>query len=129
MPSLPLRIETTGRKRALKGRSVADEAPGEAWRRALGALVPRVSPELSLARTATYGSEVCASMGVSKPLRGTEPRGSRRSGCGPESTSQVVTSVAPFQLAYRVTLLRDLFPSARAGASVGWPVQEKRKAR
>src|SRR5829696_6256218 len=64
-----------------------------------GRLVPRISPELSLARTATYGSLVCASMAVSKPSRGTAPRGSSRFGRGPVSTSHAVTSVEPFQLA------------------------------
>jgi len=84
-----------------------------------GALVPRISPELFLARAATYGSVACASMAVSKPSRGTEPRGSSRFGRGPEITSQVATSVAPFQLTCRATLFLDLCSTARAGVSAG----------
>ena len=45
------------------------------------------------------GAGVCTDRAVSNPFRGTEPRDSIWSGCGPASTSQVETSVAPFQLA------------------------------
>lgn len=84
-----------------------------------GALVPRISPELFLARAATYGSVAYASMAVSKPSRGTEPRGSSRFGRGPEITSQVATSVAPFQLTCMATLFLDLCSTTRAGVSAG----------
>ena len=45
------------------------------------------------------GSAVRTSMAVSKPSRGADPIGLSRSRLGPASTSQVATSVAPFQLA------------------------------
>ena len=61
--------------------------------------VPSTRPERSLARTATYGSEVRTTIAVSNPFRGTYPRDFSRPWCRPESTAQVATSVAPFQLA------------------------------
>src|SRR5215213_1060398 len=65
----------------------------------IGAVIPRTCPRRSLARTATYGSEVCTNMVVSKPSRGNDSTASNWWGLGPASTSQVATSVAPFQLA------------------------------
>src|SRR5215218_7547789 len=60
--------------------------------------VPSTRPERSLARTATYGSEVRTTMAVSNPFRGTCPRDFSRPWRRPASTAQVATSVAPFQL-------------------------------
>src|SRR5215212_2065732 len=94
-----------------------------------GALVPSTPPECSLARTAKYEWWLCANIAVSKPFRGVDPKGSIRFGLGPEVTSHVATEVAPFQLAYRATLSSDLRSAATAGASVGRPLQGKRKAR
>ena len=64
-------------------------------------LVPRI-----LAR-AVFGPHgrctdpsACASMAVSKPSRGTDPNGVHQAqGRDPSTTSQLATSVAPFQLA------------------------------
>src|SRR5829696_5730795 len=60
--------------------------------------VPSARPERSLARTATYGSEVRTTIAVSNPFRGTSPRAFSRPWRRPASTAQVATSVAPFQL-------------------------------
>src|SRR5215212_9572920 len=61
--------------------------------------VPSTRPERSLARAATYGSVLRTTMAVSNPSRGIDPNDFNLPGCGPTSTSQLATSVAPFQLA------------------------------
>src|SRR5215203_5920863 len=76
-----------------------EDDPATLIQSSTGALVPRTSPKRSLARTAKYRSEVCANMAVSKSSRGTDPKDSSWLALGPASTSQIDTSVAPFQLA------------------------------
>ena len=61
--------------------------------------VPSTRPERSLARAATYGSVLRTTMAVSNPSRGIDPNDFNLRGFGPTSTSQLATSVAPFQLA------------------------------
>src|SRR5215212_3752483 len=95
--------------------------------------VPSTRPEPSLASTPTYASSpLFTLMAVSNPSLGTDgPTASSLSGLGPPTTCQLATSVAPFQLAYRVSSSSGVSPGSAtsAGSSVGYPFHGKRKAR
>ena len=75
------------------------EAEGPRVPRLIALVEPSTRPRWSLARTPKYGSPVDTLMTVSRPYRGANPTDFSSSGAGPASTSQVATSVAPFQLA------------------------------
>src|SRR5215203_2798940 len=94
-----------------------------------GLEVPSTRPERCIARTATYGSRVRTTIVVSNPSRGTDPSDFRRSTLGPVSTSQLSTSVAPFQLTYTLSSSSEARSATQAGRSNGWPLHGKRKAR
>ena len=66
---------------------------------------------------------------VSKPLRRWEPTVASAPAVCPASTVQVLTSVAPFQLAYTTEPPAGFTRAAAAGSSVGCPVQAAEKAR
>src|SRR5215217_6718442 len=75
------------------------EAEGPQVPRLIALVEPSARPRWSVARRPKYGSPVDTLMTVSKPFRGANPTDFSSPGAGPASTSQVATSVAPFQLA------------------------------
>ena len=91
--------------------------------------VPRTTPVKLWARAATKAGRLGIARAVSKPSRGAEARGVRVAGVPPPSSSQLATSVAPFQLTKAVSVPGSLRSRAMAGSSDGRPTHGKRKAR
>ena len=78
------------------------------------ALVPSTAPAGSSARTWTKGPAATAEIAVSKPARGWPLTRASASARGPAHSSQVATSVAPFQLTRAATR-----PPRRVATSAG----------
>src|ERR1700728_829778 len=90
---------------------------------------PSGAPAASSARTANSGPVAVPFRMLSKPSQRVLVTGASSLACAPASSCQVLTPVAPFQLAYAVISPRPCRLAAIAGASAGSPLHGRRKAR